>query len=414
MKSTAIIDAVQGVTKKWAKPRKSEERETSARRNRAIVMMRRRHISIRDAAWQVMEEAYLKASANGTLPANARQVMYAARPYIQRHADRDLGSRFDQYFTQQLLPDFIEENRVDWDVVYDDRGHFREPHSKEVVGLGTLNVRKYLGDVSLSEDSEDEDEELDFQLPEEAFSIRGPEHRFGAILFIEKEGFMPLFEAVHLAERFDIAIMSTKGVSVTAARSLVDELCGEHDIPLLVLHDFDKSGFTILGTLQRDTRRYTFINNIEVIDLGLRLDDIEGLETETVYRRGERAAIEDNLSENGATGAEIQFLLDRRVELNAMTSPALVAFIERKLTAAGITKVIPDQPILEQACRRIQMHERMSKRLEDVRKQIEDEVKTLPVPKDLLGRVRAVLAKRPKLPWEEAVRHVVSTREAAQ
>ena len=32
------------------------------------------------------------------------------------------------------------------------------------------------------------------------------------ILFIEKEGFMPLFEAVQLAERFDLAIMSTKGM----------------------------------------------------------------------------------------------------------------------------------------------------------------------------------------------------------
>jgi hypothetical protein len=34
--------------------------------------------------------------------------------------------------------------------------------------------------------------------------------------------------------------MSTKGVSVTAARRLVDDVCGANDIPLLVLHDFDK------------------------------------------------------------------------------------------------------------------------------------------------------------------------------
>ena len=33
------------------------------------------------------------------------------------------------------------------------------------------------------------------------------------MLFIEKEGFLPLFEAVHLAERYDLAIMSTKGMS---------------------------------------------------------------------------------------------------------------------------------------------------------------------------------------------------------
>ncbi len=34
MKSDAIIGAVQGVTKKWAKQRKKEERAASARQNR--------------------------------------------------------------------------------------------------------------------------------------------------------------------------------------------------------------------------------------------------------------------------------------------------------------------------------------------------------------------------------------------
>ena len=62
------------------------------------------------------------------------------------------------------------------------------------------------------------------------------------MLFIEKEGFLPLFEAVHLAERYDLAIMSTKGMSSTAARTLIDNLC-RHQVPLLVLHDFDKADF---------------------------------------------------------------------------------------------------------------------------------------------------------------------------
>jgi hypothetical protein len=39
------------------------------------------------------------------------------------------------------LPDFVNENGVEWDIVYDDRGHFTEPHTKLVIGLGTLNVR---------------------------------------------------------------------------------------------------------------------------------------------------------------------------------------------------------------------------------------------------------------------------------
>ena len=71
MKSDKLISAVEGVTKKWAKQRKAEERQASARLNREIAMLRRPHISIRDAAWGVMEAAYMKASANGTLPANA-------------------------------------------------------------------------------------------------------------------------------------------------------------------------------------------------------------------------------------------------------------------------------------------------------------------------------------------------------
>ena len=77
MKSDTIIGAVQGVTKKWAKQRKKEERVASARLNRRRAMTRVYRITAKDAAWEVMEEAYLKASANGTLPALARQIMYA-------------------------------------------------------------------------------------------------------------------------------------------------------------------------------------------------------------------------------------------------------------------------------------------------------------------------------------------------
>ena len=43
---------------------------------------------------------------------------------------------------------------------------------------------------------------------------------------------MPLFERVNLAQRYDIAIMSSKGMSVTAARTLVDRICSRKGIPL--------------------------------------------------------------------------------------------------------------------------------------------------------------------------------------
>ena len=138
MKSDAIIGAVQGVTKKWQKQRKQEERQSSSYTNRMYAMTRRYHVSQREAAWQVMEEAYMKASNNGLLPAHARQIMYAARPQIQQMADKQIGKGFDKYFSQTLLPDYMEEKGVDWNVVFDARGNFHEPHTGESVPLGTL------------------------------------------------------------------------------------------------------------------------------------------------------------------------------------------------------------------------------------------------------------------------------------
>jgi hypothetical protein len=63
--------------------RKAEERHASARTRRWTVMTRERPPSIKEAAWEVMEEAYMKASAGGKLPAPTRMIFYAARPLIQ-------------------------------------------------------------------------------------------------------------------------------------------------------------------------------------------------------------------------------------------------------------------------------------------------------------------------------------------
>ena len=123
MDSKAIIGAVQGVTAKWTKQRKAEERHAAVHARRWEVMTYRRSITIKEAAYDVIPEAYLKASANNTLPAKARQVMYAARGKIQDRTGKQLD---DRYFTQTLLPDFMAENPEDtagWKVVFDARGH---------------------------------------------------------------------------------------------------------------------------------------------------------------------------------------------------------------------------------------------------------------------------------------------------
>ena len=174
--------------------------------------------TIKAAAWQVMPKAYFEASSGQTLPANARQIMYAARGEILQITGKK--SLDDHYFTQALLPDYIQahpKETADWDVVFDDRGSFTEPHTGRVVPLGTVEVRKYIGERPTSEKPASVSVGL-------MFPTVGPLNRYRDILFIEKERFSALIAQVGLAERFDIAVMSTKGMSVTAARLLIDKL----------------------------------------------------------------------------------------------------------------------------------------------------------------------------------------------
>ncbi len=396
-----IIDAVREGTKKWTRTVKAEERSPASRAYRMSRMTRERGTSIKEAAAQIMEAAYLQASGNGELPAKPRQIMYAARPHIQKETGKQLD---DNYFTQVLLPDYIEEHGVDWDVVWDARGHFTEPHGGESFGIGTLEVRSYLAGFN-------DPSVTDAGFSQATVKTNGPSGNFGAVLFIEKEGFTPILEAAQIAKRFDVAIMSTKGMSVTAARALADEMCSDHGIPLLLLHDFDKAGFSIAGTLQRDTRRYEFRNDITVVDIGLSLADVEAMGLEAEYQhhpKERRSALEANLRTNGASEEEIAFMFrdfdrlrsTRRVELNAMTSPQFVAFVERKLRANGITKVVPDDDVLGEMYTAIGKGRRLEAAIEELD---ELDAKDCKPPKNLKQRVRKVLEKHPAMRWDAAV-----------
>src|SRR6516165_9210128 len=333
-----MIDAIETAASKWTRQKKSEERYPGMIRYRVSRMTKEPRTTQKEAAWQIMEEAYMAASANGTLPALARQIFYQARPKIMALTDdKELAYG---YFSQTLLPDYIEEHGVDWNVVYDARGHFEEPHTNRRIGCGTIEVGNYLHAIK-------EPGIVPAEFADANVDVIGPDGGISAVLFCEKEGFSPLFRAVNLANRYDLMIISTKGVSVTAARQLIDSICGTKHLPLFVLHDFDVAGFMIFGTLQRATRRYQFVNAIEVIDLGLRLADIAGLEREpAASTRTSESILRDQLAENGADNAEITILLNERVELNALTSDALIAMIERKLKAYGLAKVIPDDAVL--------------------------------------------------------------------
>jgi len=398
--------SLHSITSDWTKAKRQADRQNRVSRA-DLDRMRRGYyrVTVKDAAYEVMEQSYLKASSNGALPANARQIMYAARPLVLEKTGGECWKN-SSYFTQVLLPNFVEENPEvtgKWDVVYDARGHLREPHTSLRIDLGTIGVRDYIAGWTNGAIPE-------HPRPSVSGEIRtvGPHNRYKFVLFVEKEGFDSLFESVYLANRYDLAIMSTKGMSVTAARRLVEDLSDE-DVTILVLHDFDKSGFSILGTLQNDTRRYTFSGSPNVIDLGLRLGDVKklSLQSEPVQYSGQ-VNPSYNLKENGATDEECNFIVQQRgsywvgqrVELNAMTSRQLIDWLEAKLKAAGVTKVVPGKKMLNEAFRRSRHLARIQDAIDEAIKDLKKQ--KVSVPRDLEKRLKAKL-KGTALAWDQAL-----------
>jgi DNA topoisomerase VI subunit B len=419
-------ELVIGVTAKWRKQQEAEIRSSNAELRRAERLSRqeKRGLSKKDAAYEVIEDAYMEASNGNTLPATARQVYYPSRrmmlPLIKDGEDVD-----DNDFTQRLLPDFMADNpelTADWDVTFDDRGSATEPHTGRQIDLGTVAVRDHLKDAL------NDPEASPVRLAEAVVETFGPKGRYTAALFVEKEGFDPLITATRIRERFDVLTMSTKGYSNTASRRLVDVICGQLGLPLFVMHDFDRDGFGISQTLVEDGRRYTFENEIgNVIDLGLRLADVHRLNLDSeVFSLGKVSAqaARDQLLRRGATEAEIAFLIDgqgvrdlrlgeegrpHRVELNAMTSRQFVDLIEEGFARHGVAKIVPDAAMLARTFAAFQREriarpavERYLARLE--RREIE-------IPTDLEARVRAYLVARPEQAWDAALRAIAGLED---
>ena len=398
-----LEDSVLAVTKTWAKQRKAEERDANARARRVERLTPRGdRVTIREAAFWVMEDAYRRASNNGRLPTNPRQIYYAARREILEKTDRD-ALRSD-YFLQTLLRAYMETHDCShWDVVWDARGHFTEPHTKEIVPLGTLEVRQYVGErpIMLGPAVKINSSVL--------YPTKGPENRYKNVLFVEKEGFDPLLKASQIAECFDLAIMSTKGMSVSASRLLLDRLVDRGVEKVFVLHDFDISGFSIIGTLATSSKAYRYWNKVTIVDLGLRLADVEDMDllSEPFATDDDWGAITRTLERHGATKDEIEFLDGDRVELNAMDGEQFIEFIKRKLEEHGVEKVIPVGDVLKGHARRMIEKSLMEKEFAKVEKAIKQRAADIELPDDLQQLVEQELDDDPALPWDAAVANAV-------
>jgi hypothetical protein len=178
---------------------------------------------------------------------------------------------------------------------------------------------------------------------------------------VEKAGLWPVIQASGIAERYDMAIITSEGFSTEACRELLARMpAGE--VKIFALHDADLAGYNIGRTLGEATARMPG-HSVKVTDLGLTVDAaIElGLEFEGFTRKKAIAAtILPLLSPTALewfTGEVIEWdnngkpkkWLGKRVELNAFTSPELIAFIEDGLAAHGATgKIIPPRKVLRE------------------------------------------------------------------
>lgn len=413
-----IISGVETVTEKWAKQRKAEERHASAAVNRRNALTRTRNIPLTEAMEQVMPDAYDKVSSGGQFYANARQLMYAARPGLLEITGKDTLN--SEYFTQTLLPNYIAEYGLEgeWKIAYDARGHLIEPHRPRLSGamtraaLGTLEVRKYIAQRA--------DDPLKIGTLPMDYPTAGPENRFGCAVFIEKEGFDQQIAESGLADKHDVTFMSTKGMSNIASREVIDYLASR-GVRILIVRDFDRAGFTIAGTLATSSRRYDFTNQPDVTDLGLRLEDVEqyGLDDEPWREKISRDSAERGLRRHGATEAEIDFLIDggnrkftwgRRVELNAFTTAQFIEWLDAKLEEHGTGKVIPDAQTLETAYRRARMRHAVNEKITEATASLRDELVAGTVPGDLDEQIRQQLDDEPRLSWDEALAVIAESR----
>lgn len=229
-----------------------------------------------------------------------------------------------------------------------------------------------------------------------------PQDRFSGLLFVEKEGFNELITESGILERNDIALASTKGMSVIAARAMIDHMAGlVPDFKLCVLSDFDITGQSIVHTLTGDSDRYVFDNVIDVEHIGISWAQAQGLHDAGMSEpvSGDQSARADLLLERGLHDDAVEFLTGdepRRVEINALTSGELLDLLERSIEGR---KVVPSEDVLKRAFREQVIRSKMSVYEQSLRDGPSPDI----VVPGLRDYVQNLLDDDPSMSWDEAL-----------
>ena len=269
-----------------------------------------------------------------------RGLFYACRRLYLNHAERPHGREehyaakkkspehileYD-YFNNQIIPAYEREYGEIEGLVRDARGHLHEAHTGEDAReIGTEFITEF----------------------------ETPDYYYDKVLYVEKHGIALGLVDQGLGQRYDMAIVASKGYGTEADRALL-RMFDEEGYQVFVLHDCDIDGFGILANLQDGNERVDGLFG-EVIDLGMRLTDAREM-----GMLGEEATRQKALS-----WSMVSYLTDEeralfrgtrrnakvweytRFELNEIPAAQRLPFVVRKLEAAEVgPKVIPPDDYL--------------------------------------------------------------------
>lgn len=292
-----------------------EKAAKKARRKDSVGTVAR--VSQKDVILTNMKASIQKASGDGQYRYSLRQLFYAVRPYMLEQ----LGKEPDYNYFAQIVTDLEAELGADLPGLYRDaRGVIYHPHTGEEIPLGTINVENY----------------------------SRPAWTFNKIVYSEKEGFFSILRDTGWPERNDCALLTSKGFASRAARDVID-LIGQtqEEIYFFCIHDADASGTMIYQALTEATRARG-ARKVHVINLGL--DPWEALDMDLQVekfrelggKRDRQLPVAEYVPRRWK-----DWLQTQRVELNAMTSPEFIRWLDSKF-AEHADKVVPPATVLRE------------------------------------------------------------------
>ncbi len=170
---------------------------------------------------------------------------------------------------------------------------------------------------------------------------------FNQVLFVEKSGFNVILKESGLLDKLNLGVMSTQGFGTRAVKRLMKYFL-DKGIKVYILHDCDIPGYLICDKFLSGSDTYK--EGLDVIKIGLALDDAKKLGKDkdeyaevVKYKKSYKNAINMlNLSND----EKKFFIVDgdmnvyKRAELNTLTSPELIGFIESKIKRKPIAPTI--------------------------------------------------------------------------